>query len=293
MSVKAKRSSLGKNLDALLGQIQTIQAVSQEKPSEDALVQMPIEYLSRGQYQPRKDFPLESLRELADSIRSQGIIQPIVVRSLGQKRYEIIAGERRWRAAQLAELAVVPVIVRSISDEAALAMALIENIQRENLNPMDEALALSRLQQEFALTHEAIAKMVGKSRTVVSNFIRLLQLDADVKKMMEKQQLSLGHAKVLLSLSGQQQVQAAEQVIAKDLSVRETEQLVAQLQKPAQPKAKKAGSPDVRRLEQQLAECLGAKVAIRQGAKGQGKLVISYYSLDELEGILEQMLQKD
>jgi len=292
MKTKMKRSSLGKNLDALLGQIETIQAVSQEKPSSDALMQVSIESLSRGQYQPRKDFPSESLRELADSIRSQGIIQPIVVRAVANKRYEIIAGERRWRAAQLAGLQVVPVVVRSISDEAALAMALIENIQRENLNPMDEANALYRLQKEFSLTHEAIATIVGKSRATVTNLMRLLQLELEVKKWVENQKISLGHAKVLLALSGRQQTQVAEKIVAQDLSVRATEQLVAQLQKPAKPPLKKTTLPDVKRLEEQLAEQLCAKVAIQQSAQGKGKLVISYHSLDELEGILEKVLSK-
>lgn len=292
MAIKTKRSSLGKNLDALLGQIQTIRAVSQEKSSED-LKRLPIEYLSRGQYQPRKDFPPESLQELANSIRSQGIIQPIIVRSIAEKRYEIIAGERRWRAAQLAGLAEVPVVVRSISDEAALAIALIENIQRENLNPVDEASALSRMQQEFSLTHEKIAEMVGKSRAAVTNLIRLLQLEPDVKKWVENQKISLGHAKVLLTLEGKRQIQAAEAVVAGSLSVRETERFVAQLQKPPQAKRKKTVLPDIRRLEEQLALQLGSKVTIQQHPKGHGKLVISYFSLDELEGILEKLVGAD
>ncbi len=288
MAIKTKRPSLGKNFDVLLGQIQTIQAVSQGKVAED-LKRLPIEYLSRGQYQPRKHFSSESLQELANSIRSQGIIQPIVVRSIASNRYEIIAGERRWRAAQLAGLQEVPVIVRSISDEAALAIALIENIQRENLNPIDEAAALYRMQQEFSLTHEKIAEMVGKSRATVTNLIRLLQLDPDVKRWVEEQKISLGHAKVLLALEGKKQLQAAEAILSENLSVREAERLISQLQKQSQTKRKKTFSPDVKRLEEQLALKLGAKVAIQHNAEGRGKLVISYYSFDELEGILERL----
>ena len=286
-----KRASLGKNLDALLGQIQTIQAESREQPSSgDALLRLPVEYLSRGRYQPRKEFPPESLQELADSIRSQGIIQPIIVRTLGKNRYEIIAGERRWRAAQLAKIQEVPVIVRDISDEATLAIALIENIQRENLNPIDEANALYRLQQEFSMTHEVVASTVGKSRTAVTNLIRLLQLEAGTKKLLESQKLSLGHAKVLLALSGHSQTQLSEKIVAQNLSVRETERLVASIQKPVSltPGGKKT-SPDVRRLEENLSGQLGANVVIHQHPKGHGKLVIHYHSLDELEGILEKI----
>lgn len=294
MAIKSKRTSLGKNFNTLLGQIQTIQAVSQGKSIED-LRRLPIEYLSSGQYQPRKDFPPESLQELANSIRSQGIIQPIIVRSIADRRYEIIAGERRWRAAQLAGLHEVPVVIRSISDEAALAIALIENIQRENLNPLDEAAALSRMQQEFSLTHEKIAEMIGKSRAAVTNLIRLLQLEPEVRKWVEQQKISLGHAKVLLALEGKKQLQAAEAILEKNLSVREAERLVSQLQlqKLPQAKAKKTVLPDIKRLEEQLALQLGAKVTISQNAKGRGKLVISYYSLDELEGILEQILVEE
>jgi ParB family chromosome partitioning protein len=284
----AKRSSLGKNLDALLGQIQTIQAASQEK-SEHELVHLPIEYLTRGQYQPRRDFPAESLQELADSIRAQGIIQPLIVRHIGQQRYEIIAGERRWRAAQLAGLTQAPAIVRNISDEATLAVALIENIQRENLSPIDEATALCRFQKEFGLTHEAIAQMIGKSRAAVTNLIRLLQLEPAVKKFLERQQLSFGHAKVLLALSGSSQIQAAQAIIANNLTVRATEQMVLRLQKPTPSKHKKIDLPDIKRLENQLAEQLGAKVIIQQNANGRGKVVIEYYSFDELEGILEKV----
>lgn len=290
MTTKTKRASLGKNLDALLGQIQTIQAVGHNKSTE-SLWQMPIEYLSRGQYQPRKDFPPESLQELADSIQSQGIIQPLVVRQLGERRYEIIAGERRWRAAQLAKFATVPVIVREISDQTALAMALIENIQREALNPIDEANALQRLQQEFRLTQEAVALMIGKSRVAVTHLLRLLKLETPVKKALVAGQLSLGHAKVLLGIVGQPQIYVAEQVVAGGLSVRETERLVLQRQTPNKPTAKKTVLPDIERLEQQLADQLGANVVIQQHTKGHGKLIIRYHSLDELEGIIERVLE--
>lgn len=287
----AKRSSLGKNLDVLLGQIQTIQATQQEKSTE-GLLHLPVEYLSRGPYQPRMDFSAESLQELADSIRAQGIIQPIIVRHLDEKRYEIIAGERRWRAAQIAGLQTVPVVVRSFTDEAALAVALIENIQRENLNPIEEANALYRLQQEFSLTHEEIAQTVGKSRTVVTNFIRLLQLESAVKKQVESKALSLGHAKVLLALSGQKQVDAAKIIAERQLSVRETELLVSQLQQTpsaASPKVSKKSSPDIQRLEMRFSEQLGAKVSIQQSGKGRGKVVIYYHSADEFEGIFERL----
>jgi ParB family transcriptional regulator, chromosome partitioning protein len=287
-----KRSPLGKNLNALLGQIQTIQTASREETlatSTDTLLRLPVEYLSRGRYQPRKEFPPESLQELADSIRAQGIIQPIIVRALSKDRYEIIAGERRWRAAQLAQMQEVPVVIRDISDEATLAIALIENIQRENLNPMDEANALYRLQKEFAMTHETIAKTVGKSRTVITNLLRLLQLELNVKKLVESQRLSVGHAKVLLALSGFTQTQLAEKIVAQNLSVRETERLVAELQKTKLPGSlRKTRSPDIRRLETKVSEQLGAKVMIQQHPKGHGKLIINYHSVDELEGILER-----
>lgn len=284
----AKRPSLGKNLDALLGQIQTIQATAPTKPAE-GLRQLPVEYLSRGVYQPRTDFSPDSLQALADSIRAQGIIQPIIVRELGEKRYEIIAGERRWRAAQIAGLQTVPVVVRPLSDEAALAVALIENIQRDDLNPIEEATALYRLQQEFSLTHEEIAKMVGKSRAAVTNFIRLLQLESDVKKQVEAKTLSLGHAKVLLALHGQQQIAVANRVIAHHLSVRETELLVSQQSASSSPVPQKKISPDIQRLETQFSEQLGTKVSIQQTNKGQGKVVIYYHSLEEFEGIFERL----
>lgn len=289
----AKRSSLGKNLDALLGQIQTIQTASQEK-TLDGLIHLPVEYLSRSQYQPRKEFSPESLQELADSIRSQGIIQPIVVRTLSEKRYEIIAGERRWRAAQMVGLQNVPVIVQTVSNEAALAMALIENIQRENLSAIEEANALYRLQQEFALTHEEVAQTVGKSRTAVTNLIRLLQMETEVKRLLESQTLSFGHAKVLLALKGHQQVQAAKTVVSRELSVRATEQLVLNLQKPtSRYKGTKARLPDVRNLEEKISDSLGARVCIQQNSKGRGKLVIYYSTIDELDGIMEKFGAKE
>jgi ParB family chromosome partitioning protein len=286
-----KRSSLGKNLDVLLGQIQTIQTVAEEKPPLEGFIRLPVEYLSRGQYQPRREFAEEPLKELADSIRAQGIIQPIIVRRVSEKRYEIIAGERRWRAAQMAGLQEVPVVIRAFSDEAALAAALIENIQREDLNPIEQANALYRLQQEFSLTHEEIAQTVGKSRAAVTNFIRLLQLDNAVKTWIESQTLSLGHAKVLLALSGQQQVEAAKMVVARHLSVRETEHLVHQLQKPvSSSKSPKKASPDIKRLETQFSDQLGAKVVIQPAKKGQGRVVIYYHSMDEFEGIFERFI---
>ncbi len=254
---------------------------------EGELKQIPIEFLQPGQYQPRKDMHPEQLEELAASIRSQGIMQPIIVRPLPtQGRYEIIAGERRWRAAQLAELHEVPALVRDVPDEAAIAIALIENIQRENLNPMEEAVALHRLQEEFELTQQQVADAVGKSRVTVTNLLRLINLNPDVKTLLERGDIEMGHARALLGLHDQHQSAAARQVAAKSLTVRQTEALVRGWHESKSTIDKPTLNADVARLQISLGERLGAKVDLKHNAKGKGKLVISYSSLDELDGIL-------
>ena len=251
---------------------------------------LPIDLMQRGRYQPRKDMHPDRLQELADSIRAQGVVQPIVVRPLDNQpgRYEIIAGERRWRAAQLAGLQEIPAVVRHVPDEAALAMALIENIQREALGPLEEAVALQRLAEEFGLTHQEVANAVGRSRAAVSNLLRLIELNEDVKRLLEHGDIEMGHARALLALNGRQQSDAARQVVAKKLTVRAAETLVRHLQQEesAGVTAKRAVNPDIRKFQQELSEKLGAKVLIDHGVKGRGKLVVEYNSLDELEGIL-------
>ena len=231
----------------------------------------------------------EALEELASSIRAQGIIQPIVVRQIGADKYEIIAGERRWRAAQLAKLDAVPCIIKDVPDEAAVAIALIENIQREDLNAMEEAIALNRLLNEFELTHQQVAEAVGKSRTTVTNLLRLNNLNEDVKILLEHGDIEMGHARCLLALEGEAQSDAARLAVAKALTVRETEKLVRSILEPAPKKEVQEKDPDVKQLEQKLAENLGAKVEINYNKKGKGKLVISYTTLDELDGILSRI----
>jgi ParB family chromosome partitioning protein len=271
-------------------------------PRNDELAHLPIDSLTRGKYQPRTDLRQEGLEELAISIRNQGVIQPIVVRPLpnaapGAARYEIIAGERRWRAAQIAGLGTIPAVIRPVADEAAIAMALIENIQRENLNPLEEARALERLIAEFGVTHEQAADAVGRSRAAVSNLLRLLQLAPEVAEMVEKRLLEMGHARALLGLANRrEQVSAAQRVVRENLSVRDTEALVRQLLAPATEKGQAGSSaaaqkedPNVRALQQDLADKLGAKVLIQQGSGGKGRLVISYNTLDELDGILRHI----
>jgi len=296
-----KRPTLGRGLGALLGQpaAQTTSAAESTQPRNVAapvdqqLAKLPIDLLQRGKYQPRVDMRQETLQELADSIRVQGVIQPIVVRPIsatpGQPtHYEIIAGERRWRAAQLAGLHEIPAVVRHVPDEAAVAMALIENIQRENLNPLEEAIALDRLIKEFEMTHQDAAEAVGRSRASVSNLLRLLELAEEVKQLVEHRELEMGHARALLSLQGRKQVETARQVVSKGLSVRETEALVRRLQQQEAhpvPVTSKA-DPNVKKLEADLAEKLGAKVEVQHSSKGSGKLIINYHSLDELDGIL-------
>lgn len=263
-----------------------------EPPEGADLREVPVDLLQPGKYQPRTDMHPESLEELASSIKAQGVVQPIVIRPIDGGRYEIIAGERRWRASQIAGLHEIPAVVRDVPDEAAIAMALIENIQREDLNPIEEAIALQRLIDEFEMTHQQAASAVGRSRAAVSNLLRLLTLSEDVRTMLEHGDLEMGHARALLALEGRAQSEAAREVAAKGYSVRETEQLVRRLGSAAPAKSKKAGKsldPDIRRLQDELTEKLSAKVLFQHAAKGNGKLVIHYSGLDELEGILSRI----
>ncbi|MDZ4261618.1 MAG: ParB/RepB/Spo0J family partition protein [Pseudomonadota bacterium] len=256
-------------------------------PGAAILKKLPVDLMQRGKYQPRLDMHPETLQELADSIKAQGVVQPIVVRPIDGKRYEIIAGERRWRASQMAGLHEVPCIIRDVPDQAAMAMALIENIQREDLNPMEEAGALLRLIQEFELTHQQTADAVGRSRAAVSNLLRLLELEDEVKTMLEHGDMEMGHARALLALAGEQQRSAARTVVAKGMSVRETEQLVRRLQaESGGQKPVVREDPDIRQLQDELSQRIGAAVKFQHGASGKGKLVIQYSSLDELDGIL-------
>jgi len=267
-------------------------AAAVNRDVDGALRILPVEVIQRGRYQPRVDMHPESLQNLADSISEQGVVQPIVVRSIGDGRYEIIAGERRWRAAQQAGLHEIPAVIRDVEDRAAIAIALIENIQRENLNPLEEARALKRLIEEFEMTHEQAAQAVGRSRVAVSNLLRLLDLEDTVKGMVERRELEMGHARALLALSGVRQVEAARQVIARGLTVRATERLVQELQRtdvPHRPSARTSRDPDIQRLEARLSDRLGASVLIRHGTGGKGRLEIRYNSLDELDGILEHI----
>ena len=287
----AKRRSLGKGLDALLSGSSSAEAgqTPGSAPADSEPRGVPVEHIERGRYQPRTDFDPEALQELAASIQSQGLMQPIVIRPIGEQRYEIIAGERRWRAAQLAGLADIPAIVRDVDDEAAIAMALIENIQREDLNPIEEATALVRLQTEFELTQQEVADAVGKSRSTVANLLRLMTLQSDVRTLLERGDLDMGHARCLLALEGEQQLLAARQVVARELSVRQAEALVRKLQGEQSPAPSTQQDPDIRRLQDELAEKLGAKVQINHRANGKGRLVLSYGSLDELDGILAHL----
>src|SRR5690554_2546997 len=282
-----KKRGLGRGLDVLLSSA-TASAQQDKTASADKqeLQHLAIERIQRGKYQPRRDMDQTSLEELAESIKAQGVMQPIVVRSIADNSYEIIAGERRWRAAQLAGLKTIPALVRNVTDEAAIAMALIENIQREDLNPVEEAMALQRLQKEFELTQQEVANAVGKSRASVANLLRLIGLPDEVKTLLAHGDLEMGHARALLGLPVEQQVQAARHVVAKGLTVRQTEAMVRNMlaDKPEQEKA--AIDPDVKRLEQKLAERLGTQVQIKHGPKGKGQLVIKYGTLDELQGVL-------
>ena len=287
MSVPKKRG-LGRGLDALLGGAKL-------EVSADRLRVVPIERLAPGVFQPRKEIDSGKLQELADSISAQGVVQPVVAREIAVDRFEIIAGERRWRAAQLAGLGEIPVIIRKVSDQAALAIALIENIQREDLNAMEEAEALKRLLDEYRMTHQQLADAVGKSRATVSNLLRLNELHPEVKILLASGRIEMGHARALLGLVQEAQEATAMRVVERELTVRATEALVQSLRqggalRPASAEAAK--DPDIRRLENDMSERLGAPVVIRHGSKGSGQVVIRYGSLDELDGVLARF-QKD
>ncbi|MGH1472060.1 MAG: ParB/RepB/Spo0J family partition protein [Cellvibrionaceae bacterium] len=302
-----KRKGLGKGLDALLGGINKeqssvsigtdVEAFAKTETSNEApepivndLSHIPVELIQRGKYQPRRDIQPEALEELAESIKAQGVMQPIVIRPIEDNRYEIIAGERRWRAAQLAGLDKIPAVIKDVPDEAAIAMALIENIQREDLNPMEEAFALKRLQDEFELTHQEVAAAVGKSRTTVTNLLRLISLSDEVRKLLEHGDIEMGHARALLTLNEQEQRELAREVVNKGLSVRQTEALVRRTQQ-QQTKAVPANKvdPDIKKLEENLSEQVGVPINIQHSAKGKGKLILKYDSLDELDGILKHL----
>ncbi len=283
-----KKRGLGRGLDALLGGT-SIAAMQEEAAQVEnrELHYLPLDLIQRGKYQPRRDMDPAALEELAQSIKAQGVMQPIVVRAIEGGRYEIIAGERRWRASQQASLEKIPAMVRDVSDEAAVAMALIENIQREDLNPIEEAFALQRLQQEFQLTQQQVAEAVGKSRVTVTNLLRLIALPEEIKTLLAHGDLEMGHARALLGLPVDGQLEAARHVVARGLTVRQTEALVRQwLSDKPQAAEKPKADPDISRLEQRLAERLGSPVQIRHGQKGKGQLVIRYNSLDELQGVL-------
>lgn len=284
--MSGKNKGLGRGLDALLYQTSAQPETQETNPSINEQQVLPVEFLQPGKYQPRKDMSPDALEELANSIKAQGIIQPIIVRPVAEEQYEIIAGERRWRASQLAELHEVPVIIKDVPDEAAVAIALIENIQREDLNAIEEAQALDRLIAEFQLTQQEAAEAVGKSRTTVTNLLRLNSLEEDVKKLLEYGDIEMGHARALLGLSGEQQVNAAQHVSGKGLNVRETENYVRRLGQPAPDKPHKEIDPDVAQLQTQLSEQFGASVKIAHNAKGKGKLTIDFANLDQLDGIL-------
>jgi len=304
--VAAKKRGLGRGLDALLGAsikkteqldpntpITEEVATSSQELKDGELRKIPIELIQPGIYQPRVDMHTEALEELANSIKAQGVVQPIVVRPLkgkksstGEQLFEIIAGERRWRASQMAGLDKIPAVIRDVNDQAAIAMALIENIQREDLNPVEEANAIRRLINEFEMTHQVAAEAVGRSRAAVSNLLRLLELSDGVKKMLENGDLEMGHARALLTLDSEKQLEAANHVIGQELSVRDTEKLVKRILNPKEPKPTPKPDPDIRNLQESLAAKLGAKVSFQHNAKGKGKMVIQYNNVDELEGIL-------
>lgn len=281
-----KKRGLGKSLDALLAYTST-ETQEADNKFQEKLTQLSVDQIQRGKYQPRRDMDPETLEELAASIRNQGVIQPLIVRPVGNK-YEIIAGERRWRAAQIAGLSEVPVIIRHIPDEAAIAIALIENIQREDLNPIEEAFALQRLIDEFGMTHQLVAETVGKSRTSVTNLLRLLALPEEIKHMLERGLIEMGHARTLITLPAASQIELAEIIVSRGLSVRETENLVRRLHTPADKKSQKSLDPDIVHLQENLSRQLSMRVAIQCNAKGKGKLIIHYRNLTELDDLLSQ-----
>jgi len=281
-----KKPVLGRNLSSMLSQATLKQVQSK---SRDELHHLPLDVIRPGRYQPRSVFDEEKLAELADSIRAQGVVQPVVVRPVGDDEYELIAGERRWRAAQIAGIDDIPAVVRDVPDEVSVAMALIENIQREDLNPLEEATALRRLIDDFQMTHQEAADAVGRSRAAVSNLLRLLELMQEVKDMIDMRLIEMGHARALLSLDDDLQVQAAREVVRKKLSVRDTENLARRLQQSKKKKGSRRVDPDILSLQNRLGETLGARVRIQHQASGKGKLVISYNNSDEFEGILDRL----
>lgn len=303
----AKKRGLGKGLEALLGSgvsplkedvVPQNKAGNTMQQAEDLVAtnneyqKIAVDVIQRGRYQPRTNFNQDALQELADSIKAQGVVQPIIVRPLSGKagQYELVAGERRWRATQLAGLHEIPAIIRDISDQETMAIGLIENIQRQELNPVEEAQALVRLVEEFGLTHQEAADAVGRSRVSVSNLLRLLTLEVSVRKMLEEGQIEMGHARAILGLDSTLQLQAAKEVVKKGFSVRETEQLVRKLKTPASQQPEKTGlDPDTRRLQESLSEKLGAKVVFQHGNNGKGKMLVHYNSIDELDGILDHI----
>jgi ParB family transcriptional regulator, chromosome partitioning protein len=276
-----KRKGLGRGLEALLG--------GDEAPRGDALTALPVGRIRPGRYQPRTRMDQEALAELASSIKSQGLIQPVLVRPVDHDRYELIAGERRWRAAQMAGLQEIPALVREVADESALAMSLIENIQRENLNPMEEAAGLQRLVDEFRMTHEQAADAVGRSRSATTNLLRLLRLAKPVQGMVMEGVLEMGHARALLSLDGARQIEAANRIAARGLSVREAEALVGNMQRGQGPRRERKADRDLIRLEEEVSGRLGTTVEIRSGRKGRGKLIVHYSSLDHLDQLLKKL----
>jgi len=278
-----KKRGLGRGLNALLGDV-----TPAEKEKTQDLHTLPIEFLQRGKYQPRKDMNPESLQELADSIKAQGVIQPIIVRLISEDKYEIIAGERRWRASQLAALQEIPVVIREIDDKTAMAIALIENIQREDLNALEESEALKRLVDEFNMTHQQVADAVGKSRAMVSNLLRLLDLPNEVKNLLVKGLIEMGHARALLTLDNDKQIEIANKIVKQSLTVRATEKLVKGLSIETLPPVKQQDT-DTLRLQERLTEKTGAKVLINHQKSGKGKLVFNYTSLEELEGIIDRI----
>jgi ParB family chromosome partitioning protein len=282
-----KKRGLGRGLDALLADVS-----QEEKTSlDDSLQHFPLDMLQPGKYQPRVDMSQESLEELAESIKAQGLVQPIIVRPVEEARYEIVAGERRWRASKMAELETVPVIVRDVSDRSAIAMALIENIQRENLNPMEEANALHRLREEFELTHQETAEAVGKSRAAVSNLLRLRNLNEDVKRLVENCDLEMGHARALLALEAEVQSETARQVVEKGLSVRETEQLIRRINKPDDTKVveNEAFIEEMQKLEKMIHKKLGGRFSLKHRSNGKGKLIFDYADIDELKQMINKL----
>ncbi|SEP96335.1 chromosome partitioning protein, ParB family [Ectothiorhodospira magna] len=281
-----RKTGLGRGLDVLLSAgARDDREDPQALAADDGLYHIPVDQIERGRYQPRVNMDPDALAALADSIRAQGVMQPVLVRPVAGG-YELVAGERRWRAAQIAGLQVIPALVREVPDPSAAAMALIENIQREDLNPLEEANALQRLIHEFGMTHQQAAEAVGRSRTSVTNLLRLLELEAPVKALVDEGRLNMGHARALLTLVEDQQVTAARQVVDQDLSVRATERLVQSVQQTPRREAPPPRNPDVARLETELSDRLGARVNIHYNTKGKGRLVIQYNSLDELDGIL-------